>query len=146
MEISHWLVLLSFLLGQFPASADNLICQNFKFVVDEDVVPGHALKAHVFKNLTVDKVIHCHMMCKDYCRCISMNYLHNKWKDNCELNDVNKEMKPTAMKYKARASYYDLVTQLSNKCSQAIYSSTIIVIVFGPYFSSESGLAFFTAR
>ena len=108
MEILHWLFPLLILLGQFPASAEK-ICQNFKFVGDEDVIPDHALEGHVFKNLTVDKVTHCHVMCRDDCRCISMNYIHNKQEDNCELNDANKEMKPAALKYKAGASYYGLV-------------------------------------
>ena len=110
MEILHWFVPLLIRFGQFPASAEK-ICQKFKFVINEDVIPDHVLEGHVFKNLTVDKVTHCHMMCRDDCRCISMNYIHNNQKDNCEMNDANKEMKPAALKYKAGASYYDLVRE-----------------------------------
>ena len=40
-----------------------------------------------------------------------MNYIHNKQWDNCELNDVNKQMKPAALKNKAEASYYDFVRE-----------------------------------
>jgi len=31
----------------------NVICQNFKFVVDEDVVYNHVLEGHVLTRLTV---------------------------------------------------------------------------------------------
>ena len=108
MEIIHWLILSSLLLGQSPASAGG-ICQNFNFGIYNNVVSHHALEGHVFKNLTVDKIVDCHVMCKRDCRCISMNYIHNKQRENCELNDLNKEMKPAALKYKVGASYYDLV-------------------------------------
>ena len=111
MEIGfHWFLALYLLLGQSPASAER-ICQNFKFVIDENVIPNHALEGHSYKNSTVGNVTHCHMMCKDDCRCISMNHIHNKQQDNCELNEVNKEMKPAALKYKLGASYYDLVRE-----------------------------------
>ena len=50
-------------------------------------------------------------MCREDCRCISMHYVHNKERNNCELNDVNKEMDLAALKYKAGASYYDLERQ-----------------------------------
>ena len=110
MEPLHVSVAIFFLLGQYPASTDG-ICQNFRFIIDENVIPDHALEGHVFKNSTVDKATHCHMMCRDDCRCISMNYLHSKMTDNCQLNDVNIEMKPAALKYKTGASYYDLVRE-----------------------------------
>ena len=110
MEIFYCFTVLFFLLEQFPASTDG-ICQNIRFIIDENVILDHALEGHAFKNWTVDKVTHCHMMCRDDCRCISMNYLHNKLTDNCQLNDVNIEMKPAALKYKTGASYYDLVRE-----------------------------------
>ena len=56
-------------------------------------------------------------MCRDDCRCISMNYIHNKQQDNCELNDVNKDMKPAAVKYKPGESYYDLVREYKTDVS-----------------------------
>ena len=122
METFHWFVA-SFLLFVQPAASTHRIWQNFKFVIDEDIIPDHALEYHVFRSFTVDKVAHCHVMCRDDCRCISMNYIHTKQKDNCELNDVNKEMKPAALKYKLGASYYDLVREykvhVSEICDQA---------------------------
>ena len=85
------------------------ICQNFRFVIDQDLVADHALQGHVFKSVTVDSVSQCHVTCKDDCRCISMNYIQNIPRDNCQLNDVNKVLKPDALKYKLGATYYDLV-------------------------------------
>ena len=110
MEPLHVSVAIVFLLGQFPASTDG-ICQNIEFTIDRDVIPNHALEGHAFKNSTVDKVAHCHVMCREDCRCISMNYLHNKLTNNCQLNDVNKDMKPAALKYKTGANYYDLMRE-----------------------------------
>ena len=110
MEPFYWFVALSLLLGQTAITARKT-CQNFYFVMDKNVIPNHALGGHVFKNFTVDKVTHCHIMCKDDCRCISMNYIHSKQRGNCQLNDVNKEMKPASLKYKPGASYYDLVRE-----------------------------------
>ena len=74
------------------------ICQKLAFFTDKDVVPDHALEGHVFKTSTVGRATQCHMLCKDDCRCISMNYIYKSQQDNCELNDVNKEMKPAALK------------------------------------------------
>ena len=121
MEISIWFLALYLPLGQSPASAER-ICQNFNFLIDKNVVPNHALEGHVFKNSTVGKVTHCHMMCRDDCRCISMNYMHNKQRDYCELSDVNREMKPAALKYKPGASYYDLVRGYKVEVSAGSFS------------------------
>ena len=120
METFHWFMASFLLLGQ-PASSTDRLCQNFKFVINENVIPDHALEGHVFKNVTVDKVTHCHVMCRDDCRCISMNYIHTKQKDNCELNDMNKEMKPAALKYKLGASYYDLVREYKVDVSAVMF-------------------------
>ena len=110
MEIFDYFLAFSLLLGISRTSTDG-ICQNINFAINKNVVPDHALEGHVFKNLTVDKVAQCHLMCREDCRCISMHYVHNKERNNCELNDLNKEMDPTALKYKAGASYYDLERQ-----------------------------------
>ena len=110
MEIFDYFLAFSLLLGISRASTDGT-CQNINFAINKNVVPDHALEGHVFKNLTVDKVAQCHVMCREDCRCISMNYVHNKERNNCELNDVNKEMDPAALKYKPGASYYDLVRE-----------------------------------
>ncbi|KAJ7378326.1 Hyaluronan-binding protein 2 [Desmophyllum pertusum] len=88
-------------------------CQNFKFVIDQDVVHDNALEGHVVKRITVNSAAQCHMECRDECLCVSINYLQNTREGNCELNDVNREMKPAALKYKPGARYYDLVRSYS---------------------------------
>ncbi|KAJ7358914.1 hypothetical protein OS493_020755 [Desmophyllum pertusum] len=85
------------------------ICQDFKFVLNEDVVNDHALDGHVFQRHTVKTAAQCHMMCRDDCLCVSMNYLLNVKENNCELNDVGQKKKPDALKVKHGAQYYDLV-------------------------------------
>ena len=88
---------------------ENVTCQNFKFMIDEDVVHDHVLEGHVFMRLTVSRATQCHVACKDDCRCVSMNYFLSTGVNNCELNDANKEMEPAAMKRKQGVNYYDLV-------------------------------------
>ena len=87
------------------------LCQNFKFFIDQDLVADRALQGHVFKSVTVESVSQCHVTCKDDCRCISMNYIQNIPRNNCQLNDVNKIMKPDALKYKPGTNYYDLTRE-----------------------------------
>ena len=93
----------------FIKAHSSVIRQNFKFVIDEDVVHNHILEGHVFRGLTVHSAAQCHMMCKDECLCISMNYFTFFQENNCELNVVNKEMAPTALKWKQGVNYYDLM-------------------------------------
>ena len=92
----------------FIAAHSDVICQSFKFAVDNDVVYNHILEGHVFRRLTVHNAAQCHMMCKEDCLCISMNYFPAVEENNCELNDANKEMEPAALKLKQGVHYYDL--------------------------------------
>ena len=112
METPLWFkfIVLFQILKQQSAFA-NKICQKFKFHIGQDLVADHALEGHVFKTTTVAMVTHCHMLCRDDCRCVSMNYIHNTPQGNCQLNDVNRHMKPAALKYKHGATYYDLVRE-----------------------------------
>ena len=84
-------------------------CQNFKFVIDEDVVFNHILEGHVFQRSTVRGPAQCHVKCKDDCLCASMNYFPQSKENNCELNDANKDMEPAAMKWRQGGNYYALV-------------------------------------
>lgn len=111
-----WLVPLFVVLGHNFLFVHG-VCQKFAFFIDKDVVHDHALENHVFKRSTVNRATQCHMMCKDDCRCISMNFIYNNVEDNCELNSFNKEMKPAALKYKPGASYYDLVREYTTGVS-----------------------------
>ncbi|KAL9952710.1 hypothetical protein ACROYT_G040002 [Oculina patagonica] len=55
------------------------------------------------------------MMCKDDCLCVSMNYFSASKENNCELNDDNKDMEPSALKWKQGVNYYDLVRSYTVK-------------------------------
>lgn len=95
----------------------DVICQKFKFVIDEDVVYNHILEGHVFRRLTVHSAAQCHMMCKDDCLCTSMNYFPVFQENNCELNVVDKEMEPAALRRKQGVNYYDLARSFIVKVS-----------------------------
>ena len=113
----------------FEAHGD-VICQNFKFVADEDVVHNHILEGHVFRRLTVQNAAQCHIMCKDDCLCISMNYFPVLKENNCKLNTVNKKMEPAAMKWKQGSYHYDLVRSYIVKVNYTtllIYQSETII-------------------
>ena len=93
----------------------NVICQNFKFVVDEDVVYNHGLEGHVLKRLTVYSAAQCHVTCKNDCLCATINYSPVSEENNCELNDANKELEPAALKRKQGVHYYDLARRYTVK-------------------------------
>ena len=97
-------------------------CQNFHFVIDEDVVYNHILEGHVFQRLTVHSATQCHMKCKDDCLCVSMNYFPLSKENNCELNDANKDMEPAAMKWSQGGYYFDLVRGYTVKLRDRIIS------------------------
>ena len=97
-------------------------CQNFKFVIDEDVVYNHILEGHVFQRLTVHSATQCHLKCKDDCLCVFMNYFPLSKENNCELNDANKDMEPAAMKWSQGGNYYDLVRSYTVKVRDRIVS------------------------
>ena len=101
--------------SKYHQTVPPCFCYFFKFSIHDGLLRDHALEGHVFKRSTVEAVTHCHVMWRGDCRCISMNYIHNKQEDNCELNDVNKQMKPAAMKCKFGADYYDLVREVTKK-------------------------------
>ena len=85
------------------------MCQNFHFELDKAVIIDHALDGHVFERRTVKTAAQCHVMCRENCRCVSMNYLQTTEEENCELNDENKERKPDSLKFKSNVQYYGLL-------------------------------------
>ena len=120
-------LLVSHLTLSIVAQSD-VSCQNFKFVIDEDVVYNHILEGHVFQRLTVHSAAQCHVMCKDDCLCVSMNYFPESKENNCELNDANKDKQPAAMKWRQGGNYYDLVRSYTIKVS---YNCLIIYFFRG---------------
>ena len=83
----------------------------FRFLIDEDVVYEHVLEGHVYRRSTVTKATECHGLCRDDCRCVSMNYITNSEYDNCELNEANRHLEPASLRPKTGARYYELVRQ-----------------------------------
>ena len=131
MKTSLWFMLtLTFHILKEHLVCTDGICQNFKFFIDQDLVADHALQGHVFKSATANSVSHCHVICKDDCRCVSMNYIENIPRNNCQLNEVNKIMKPGALKYKPGTNYYDLareyniVSTVIKDISSSLYNFT----------------------
>ena len=112
----------------------DVSCQNFKFVIDEDVIYNHILEGHVFQRFTVRSAAQCHVMCKDDCLCASMNYFPESKENNCELNDANNDMEPAAMKWRQGGNYYDLVRSYTVKVSFFFFSIFVSRFFFSPFF------------
>ena len=119
------------------AGDTEIVCQNFKFALHEGVVFNHILEGHVFRRLTVYSAAQCHMMCKDDCLCASMNYFPVSKENNCELNNVNKEIVLEALKWKQGANYYDLARSYTIKVS---YISANVLIFSILHSLSHQGL------
>ena len=100
---------------QHQRSVPPGLCCCTTFSVNNDVIRNHALESHVFKRFTVDAITHCYMKCRDDCRCLSINFIHSSNEENCELNDVNKEMQPASLQYRFAVDYYDFVREFSQK-------------------------------
>ena len=137
MSIARYLqvvLLVSHLTLSIVAQSD-VSCQNFKFVIDEDVVYNHILEGHVFQRLTFRSAAQCHVMCKDDCLCASMNYFPESKENNCELNDANKDIEPAAMKWRQGGNYYDLVRSYTVKVSFFVFSIFVSrFFFFSPFF------------
>lgn len=73
------------------------------------MVYNHMLAGYVFETLTVSMPVECFRKCQANCRCISFNYVATGSQDNCELNEENKYLKPSALKRREGGQYYDLV-------------------------------------
>ena len=123
MEATSFLLAIYLVLRAFTISASFQqqrsvtpgLCCRTTFSVNEDVIRNHAFESHVFKRFTVDAITHCYMRCRDDCRCLSMNFIHSSKEENCELNDVNKEMQPASLQYRFAVDYYDFVREFSQK-------------------------------
>ena len=83
----------------------------FRFVIGKDMVDGHALLGHVFANVSVIGVKGCYRACQTNCRCISFNFMTHSNQKNCQLNEENRHIKPSALRAVASSQYYDLVVR-----------------------------------
>ncbi|KAL9969124.1 hypothetical protein ACROYT_G021296 [Oculina patagonica] len=90
-----------------------------RFIIGENMVDGYALIGHVFENVSVVGVLNCYQSCRPNCRCISFNFLTNVDRDNCQLNEENRHLKPGALKPKKGSKYYDVVIVYSVKTASS---------------------------
>ena len=105
-------------------------CQSFKFVIDKDVAYNHILEGHVFQRSTVHNATQCHVKCKDDCLCVSMNYFPQSKENNCELNDVNRDIEPAAMKWRQGGNYYDLMRSYTVKVRDGTFVGGTVFVEF----------------
>ena len=94
----------------FTAACQMKPCtvRQYHFSRERDSVENHALCGYSFKNLTVSSHKNCFEHCAWDCRCISFNYLIAANKDNCQLNDENRHLNPTALQKRDGHSYHEI--------------------------------------
>ncbi|XP_066015699.1 uncharacterized protein [Pocillopora verrucosa] len=104
--------------------SDDKCPVSFHFIIGRNMVDGHALLGHVFANVSVTKVMDCYRACQPNCRCISFNFLKYSNRDNCQLNEENRHLKPGALMAKEDSQYYDLVVRYNIASNSAISASS----------------------
>lgn len=93
--------------------------KQYHFSRERDSVENYALCGYSFKNLTVPSHKHCFEHCAWDCRCISFNYLITASKENCQLNEENKHLKPGALKRRDGHSYHEIGIDYNVKVREA---------------------------
>ncbi|XP_078343423.1 retinoschisin-like [Oculina patagonica] len=91
------------------ACSDGKCSATSRFVIGENMADGYALIGHVFANVSVAGALNCYQICQPNCRCISFNFLTNVNQDNCQLNEENRHLKPSALVPMKGSQYYDVV-------------------------------------
>ena len=97
------------------ACSEGKCSASSRFVIGENMADGYALLGHVFENVSVMGVLNCYIICQPNCRCISFNFLTAVHQDNCQLNEENRHLKPSALKPLEGSQYYDLVVDYKVK-------------------------------
>ena len=87
----------------------NFLPGGYYFATGTNMVQDHSLSGFVFETSTVTLPVQCFRKCRLNCRCISFNYLTKVNQNNCQLNEENKYLKPSALQPKQGSQYYDLV-------------------------------------
>ena len=112
--VLHWYRIA--LLALFHVSDSQPSCHGnrflpggFYFATGRNMVDNHRLFGYVFETLTVSMPVECFRKCQADCQCISLNYLTTASQENCELNEENKNTKPSALKPRDGGQYYDLI-------------------------------------
>ena len=111
------------MLRAVPASSKGS-CLSGRYLFDRgrNMIDNHALRGHVFANVTAPEPIRCFRACQSDCRCISFNYRQSGNKNNCQLNDENKYTNFSALEFLEGWQYYDLVIDYDIK----VYHSSSI--------------------
>ncbi|XP_078343417.1 retinoschisin-like [Oculina patagonica] len=91
------------------ACSDGKCSATSRFVIGENMADGFSLIGHVFANVSVVGALNCYQICQPNCRCISFNFLTNVKQDNCQLNEENRHLKPSALVPMKGSQYYDVV-------------------------------------
>jgi len=112
----HWygitlLVLFHVPYAQPSCHGNGFLPGGFYFATGKDMVDNHMLAGYVFETLTVSMPVECFRKCQANCRCISFNYITTGSQDNCELNEENKYLKPSALRRRVGGQYYDLIIE-----------------------------------
>ena len=110
----HWYRITLFVLfhvsySQSSCHGNRFLPGGFYFATGRNMVDNHRLFGYVFETLTVSMPVECFRKCQADCRCISFNYLTTASQENCELNEENKNTKPSALKPRDGGQYYDLI-------------------------------------
>ena len=118
---SQWILIILYIL--LRVSSTNSSCQGkflpggYYFATGTNMVQDHSLSGFVFETSTVSLPVQCFRKCRLNCRCISFNYLTKVNQDNCQLNEENKYLKPSALQPKQGSQYYDLVIDYNSVVS-----------------------------
>ncbi|XP_078343343.1 lactadherin-like [Oculina patagonica] len=105
------------------ACSDGKCSASSRFVIGENMADGYALIGYVFANVSVAGALNCYQICQPNCRCISFNFLTNVKQDNCQLNEENRHLKPSALVPMKGSQYYEVVITYGTSwspCSQCI--------------------------
>lgn len=119
----HWygitlLVLFHVSYAQQSCHCNRFLPGGFYFATGKDMVDNHMLAGYVFETLTVSMPVECFRKCQANCRCISFNYITAGSQDNCELNEENKYLKPSALRRREGGQYYDLIIEYNVTVSE----------------------------
>ena len=122
--IIFWILSVVFTSCNSSATCQTKPCtvKHFHFSKERDSVENYALCGYSYKNLSVTSHKNCFEHCAWDCRCISFNYLIGTRKDNCNLNDENKYLKPDALRRRDGHSYngmqidYNVKVRETKKC------------------------------
>ncbi|KAL9960201.1 hypothetical protein ACROYT_G033623 [Oculina patagonica] len=91
------------------ACSDGKCSASSRFVIGENMADGYALIGYVFSNVSVAGALNCYQICLQNCQCISFNFLTNVKQDNCQLNEENRHLKPSALVPMKGSQYYEVV-------------------------------------